>query len=74
MMTEGIKEHRRLHRTRNQIRTYLIESAAAGMITAVDGRIDDGDQFSKGKLLSRYALTEFGLERLRHMGFVEERR
>ncbi len=54
----------------NKLRLYLVEAQAAGLIIALDERVDDGKRFAQGKLLSNYALTEFGSERLQSMQLV----
>jgi drug/metabolite transporter (DMT)-like permease len=63
---------RRQSRQRKQIRVFTIEAAAAGLLTPMDEDVDDGSHFSEGKLLSRYALTAFGFERLQQIGVAED--
>lgn len=54
----------------NKLRLYLVEAQASGLIIALDEREDDGSRFAPGKLLSNYALTEFGSKRLQGMRLV----
>jgi hypothetical protein len=53
------------------VRVFLIEATAAGMITPIENSIDEAGFFVKGKLLSRYALTNFGYSRLQMMGMLD---
>jgi drug/metabolite transporter (DMT)-like permease len=71
LLTADTGKERR-QRRRKQIRIFTIEAAAAGLLTPVDEDVDDGSHFAEGKLLSRYALTAFGFERLRQAGVVEK--
>lgn len=51
-------------RRKKQIRVYLIEATAMGIVVPVDHAIDPGDYFGKGKLLTQYALTRYGQSRI----------
>lgn len=51
-------------RAAKRARVHLIEAAAIGIVVPVEYAIDTGIHFGEGKLLTRYALTEYGNERL----------
>gem|GEM_PF-2012426 len=69
MESRAVDPHRKA-RFRRQIRVYLIEASAAGLLAPIEERVDDGSCISQGLLLSRYALTEYGCARLQNMGFM----
>jgi len=41
-------------------RFWLLELSVAGFLTVIDMELDDGSHFEKGKVLSKYKLTERG--------------
>jgi hypothetical protein len=54
------------------LRVALEELAAAGLVTRVAGKIDDGSHAGKGKVLFHYKLSEFGQSRLHDTGLLQE--
>ncbi len=48
-------------------RFWLMELSVAGLIVVVDTSEDDGSHFAKGKVLSKYKLTERGLQTIETM-------
>ncbi|MDD3987328.1 MAG: hypothetical protein PHF28_06285 [Candidatus Methanomethylophilaceae archaeon] len=48
-------------------RFWLMELSVAGFLVVVDTAEDDGAHFSKGKVLSKYKLTERGLQTIETM-------
>lgn len=53
------------------VRVALEELAAAGLVTRVAEKIDDGSHAGKGKVLFTYQLSEFGRSRLRDTGLLK---
>lgn len=54
----------------NSLRIALEELAAAGLIERIDERLDDGSHVEAGKVLFRYRLTDFGIQRMRDTGLL----
>lgn len=57
-------------RNRSNIRIWLIEYAANGLIEAVEDAVDDGSNFREDKLMSRYQVTNFGRQRMKDTGLL----
>lgn len=71
LISRHIHDRRKRLRCRNQLRTYMIEARAAGLLTSVEEAMDEKPCFQTGKLLSRYQLTEWGYRQLIRYGFLE---
>jgi hypothetical protein len=54
----------------NAICVALDELAAAGLITRLESRLDDGTQIASGRVLFNYRLSEFGRGRMRDTGLL----
>lgn len=63
LLNKAGKQHKD-YRAAKRARAHLIEAAAIGIVVPVEYAIDTGEYFGEGKLLTRYALTEYGNERL----------
>lgn len=69
-LSEGMAGGRRRAHCRDVVRTSLIEARAVGLLVSVEEAVDDGERFKKGKLLSRYQITEYGYNRLVGSGLL----
>jgi hypothetical protein len=58
----------------NTLRVALEELAAAGLVTRIAERLDDGSHVGAGKVLFNYRLSEFGRCRMRDTGLLPEAR
>ena len=56
------------------VRVALEELSSAGLVTRVAGKISDGSQAGKGKVLFNYRISEFGRTRLYDTGLLQERK
>ena len=56
----------------NNFSVTLDELSAAGLITCIENRLDDGDFVSKGRLMFKYQLTEFGRTRMQDTGLLAQ--
>lgn len=54
----------------NTLRVALEELAAAGLVTRIGERLDDGRHAGHGKVLFNYQLSEFGRTRMRDTGLL----
>jgi len=50
-----------------QFRFWLMEFLGCGLVVDVDYAEDDGSKFKTGNVLSRYKITELGLQRINTM-------
>jgi hypothetical protein len=71
LSTKGINRPRRRLSQAKQMRLALVEAAAAGLITPIEDRIDDGSHYRDGRLATRYRLTAFGSNRLQQVRLVK---
>ncbi|MDO5409192.1 MAG: DMT family transporter [Lachnospiraceae bacterium] len=70
LFSEDIISVKKRCRYRNRLRTYMIESCASGFLVSIEDDIDEMGKFEKGKLLSRYQITEYGYKQLTESGFI----
>lgn len=56
----------------NAQRAALEELAAAGLVNRIAERLDDGHHVGNGKILFKYKLSEFGRNRMRDTGLLQE--
>ncbi|MBW3592975.1 MAG: hypothetical protein KY396_04710 [Actinobacteria bacterium] len=54
------------------IRLELADLYSSGITTQVDEALDAAKSFGNEKVLFRFALTDFGRERMRHTGLLRE--
>jgi hypothetical protein len=54
------------------IRLKLADLYSSGLTTSVEEALDPEKSFGSEKILFRFALTDFGLERMRHTGLLQE--
>lgn len=62
MLSEQITNLKKRRRYRNRIRTYMIEACLSGVLINMEDETDEAGHFQKGKLLSKYQITQFGIE------------
>jgi len=72
MLSGAIPDEKRKLRRQNLARTYMIEASAAGLLVSVDNSVDEGMHFGKGKLLSKYQITEYGYQQLLENKIIAE--
>lgn len=72
MLSDEIVSEKRRKRSRDIVRSYLIEARTAGIITSAENKIDISGCFAKGKLLSKYQVTEYGYDILRKYADMNE--
>ena len=46
------------------IRFYMMEMSVNGMLEILDEALDDGTYFGKDVILTKYKITDFGIERV----------
>lgn len=69
-LSRDLKNPKLRLKCRSRVRTYMIEARAAGLIASIEDAVDESGHFQKGKLLSRYQITEFGYKRLSESGLI----
>jgi len=55
---------------RGNVRLNLTDLHAGGLIEEVEQALDDGSHFGDGKVLFKFRLSPFGLERMRDTGLA----
>ena len=55
---------------RGNVRLTLTDLHAGGLLEEMDQALDDGSHFGHGKVLFKYRLSPFGLERMRDTGLA----
>ncbi len=56
------------------IRLKLADLYSSGITTSVEDALDPQKSYGREKILFRFALTDFGRERMGHTGLLRERR
>lgn len=55
---------------KGRVRIALTDLYSGAMIETKEEKLDDGEHFSKGKVLFKYTLTSFGEDRMRDAGII----
>jgi len=55
---------------RGNVRLSLTDLYAGGLLEELDQALDDGSHFGEGKVLFKFRLSPFGLERMRDTGLA----
>jgi hypothetical protein len=55
---------------RGTVRVTLTDLHAGGLIEEIEQALDDGSHFGDGKVLFKFRLSPFGLERMRDTGLA----